>query len=78
MGPRTSPQTQAKENVKKTMENPPEGSFGQAKRLCCTFASSFPLERSEMVTTDRDNRSAGNTFPVNFDPEGVGDGSSYY
>ena len=26
----------------------------------------------------RDNRSAGNTFLVNFDPEGVGDGSSYY
>ena len=32
------------------------------KRLCYTFASSFPLEISERVTVDRDTRSTGNTF----------------
>ena len=35
-------------------------------------------KRSEMVTADRDTRPTGNTFPVKFDRQGVGDGSSYY
>ena len=30
-GPSVSPQSQAEEKVKKTLENPPEGSYGQAK-----------------------------------------------
>ena len=30
-GPSVSPQSQAEEKVKKTLENPTEGSFGQAK-----------------------------------------------
>ena len=48
------------------------------ERMCCTTASSFPLESSERVTADRDTRSSGNTFPVQFDREGAGDGNSYY
>ena len=47
------------------------------ERICCTTASSFPLESSERVTADRDTRSTGNTFLVKFDREGVGDGSSF-
>ena len=36
----------------------------------------FHLIGSERVTADRDTRSAGNTFLVKFDREGVGNGSS--
>ena len=50
-------------------------------RLCNTsvgtFASSLPFESSERITADRNTRSSGNMFPVKFDREGVGDGSSY-
>ena len=48
------------------------------ERMCCTTASSFPLESSERVTVDRDTRSAGNMFFVKFDREEVGHGSSYF
>ena len=39
--------------------------------------SSFSLESSERVNTNLDTRAAVNTFLVNFDREGVGDGSFY-
>ena len=47
------------------------------ERMCCTSASSFPLGSSERVNENVDTGATVDTFPVNFDREGVGDGSSY-
>ena len=41
-----------------------------------TYVSSYLLESSEWVNTNL-GTAAVNTFQVNFDPEGVGDGSFY-
>ena len=42
-----------------------------------TFESSFSLESSEWAKMNLDTRAAVNTFPSNFGPEGIGDGSFY-
>ena len=47
------------------------------ERMCCTSASSFPLERSERANENLDTGATVDTFLVNFDREGVEDGSSY-
>ena len=40
-----------------------------------TFVSAFSLESSELVNTNQDTGATVNTFLMNFDGEGVGDGS---
>ena len=42
-----------------------------------TSESSFSLENSEWAKMNLDTRAAVNTFPSNFGPEGIGDGSFY-
>ena len=45
------------------------------ERMCCTTVSSFSLESSEKVAANLDTGATFDTFLVNFDREGVGDGS---
>ena len=44
------------------------------ERMCCTTASSFPLEISKRVNVNLDTGVAVDTFLANFDREGAGDG----
>ena len=45
--------------------------------MCCTTVSSLSLESSEWANANLDTGATVDTFLVNFDREGVGDGSSY-
>ena len=49
----------------------------ESERMCCTTASSFPLEITEVVHANLDTGATVDIFLVNFARGGVGDGSSY-
>ena len=53
------------------------GWYEDCERMCCTNVSSLSLGSSESVNSNLDTGATFNTFLVNFDREGAGDGSFY-